>query len=109
MADAKTEKQEIKKLGGKAQKNSGRGLYQKGDAILDPFTVDVKEFSKTFGLSRAVWAKVCTDAAKNGNEPALMVALGQGRETVRMWVISDSMFHEMHQAWLEKYGKEIDS
>lgn len=105
MADAKTEKQEIKKMGGKPQKNSGRGLYQKADAKLGPFSVDVKEFSKTFGLSRTVWAKICSDASRNGNEPALMVALGGGSETVRLWVIADSMFKEMLSAWEEKYGQ----
>jgi hypothetical protein len=104
LATDKTEKQEIKRFGGVAQKNSGRGKHGKGDATLGPFTVDVKEFSKTFGLSRAVWSKVSADAAKNGNEPSLMVALGEGQGTLRLWVIQEDMFIEMYEAWEEKYG-----
>lgn len=105
MADAKSERQEIKKFGGKATRNSGRTAWDKGDAKLGPFVVDVKEYKQTFGLSRSMWAKISTDATRNGNgEPALMLALGQNRDTVRLWVIGDSMFHEMLDAWQEKYG-----
>lgn len=106
MADSISERKEIKKMGGKAQKNSGRGQYMKGDATLGPFVVDVKESVSHFGLDRKTWVKVCTDAAKHRAEPALMVALGQGRETIRMWVIADSMFHEMLSAYQEKHGGE---
>lgn len=98
-----SEKQELKKMGAKPQKNSGRGLYQKADGKLDPFLVDVKEYEKSFGLSRSVWAKICSDAVRSGGIPALMIALGLGKETVRLWVIGDEMFHEMREAWLEKY------
>jgi hypothetical protein len=104
MADAKSELAEIKKMGGKAQKNSGRGLYQKGDATLGPFIVDVKEYSQSFGLSKNVWGKICSDAAKGRKEPALMICLGNGQASVRMWVIGDEMFHQMLEAWEEKYG-----
>ena len=106
MASELTEKQEIKKFKGKAQKNSGRGMYQKADAKLEPFLVDVKEAKEHFGLSKKVWAKICTDCARSGGEPSLMIALGEGRETVRLWVIGDSMFKEMRSAWLEKYGED---
>jgi hypothetical protein len=104
MADAKSELAEIKKMGGKPQKNSGRGLYQKGDATLGPFCVDVKEYAKFFGLSRDVWGKICSDAAKSKKEPALMICLGSGRESTRMWVIGNDMFEQMLAAWKEKYG-----
>lgn len=104
MADAKSELAEIKKMGGKPQKNSGRGLYQKGDATLSEFVVDVKEYEKSFSLSRNVWGKVSTDASKHRKEPALMVCLGTGRDTTRMWVIGDEMFHLMLEAYQEKYG-----
>lgn len=103
MADALSEKKEIKIMGGKAQKNSGRGPYQKGDAVLPPFCVDVKETGSTFGLSRKVWVKVSTDAAKQKLEPALMVSIGD-TNTMRLWVIEDDMFHSMLEAWKEKYG-----
>lgn len=104
MADKKSELTEIRKMGGKPQKNSGRGLYQKGDATLGPFVIDVKEYKKTFGLSRDMWGKVSTDASKHRKEPALMVCLGEGTVTTRLWVIGDEMFHEMLTAWQEKYG-----
>lgn len=103
MADQKSELTEIKIMGGKPQKNSGRGLHQKGDAVLEPFCVDVKECGSSFTLSRKVWVKVTTDATKHKKEPALMVAIGEN-PTTRVWVISDDMFEEMREAWLEKYG-----
>jgi hypothetical protein len=105
MADAKSELAEIKRMGGKPQKNSGRGLYQKGDATLGPFVTDVKEYSKSFSLTRDVWGKISTDASKHRKEPALMICLGTGRETVRMWVVGDEMFHLMLATYQEKYDE----
>lgn len=99
-----SEKQELKRMGASEQKNSGRGLYQKGDGKLEPFLVDVKEFSQSFSLSRAVWAKICKDSLRSGGEPALMIALGSGRDTVRLWVVGDSMFEQMREAWLVQNG-----
>lgn len=106
MADAKSELLEIKKMGGRPQKNSGRGLYQKGDAILSQFIVDVKEYAKSFSLSRNVWGKISTDAAKHRKEPALMICLGVGKDTTRLWVIGDDMFMQMLEAYKEKYGDD---
>jgi hypothetical protein len=103
MADSKSEKQEIKIMGGKAQKNSGRGKIQKGDATLGPFIVDVKEVNKSFTLNSDVWGKICLDAAKHRKDPALMVALGE-TQTVRLWVIGDTMFKMLLEAYEEKYG-----
>jgi hypothetical protein len=101
-----SEANEIKKDGGTAQKNSGRGKIQKGDAKLGPFCYDIKEFSKSFGLSKAVWGKICTDAFRSGRMvPALKVVLGEANEKVRLWVIDDGMFKEMLEAWEEKYGE----
>jgi hypothetical protein len=105
MADKHTELQEIKRMQGKPQKNSGRG-WQKGDATLGPFIVDVKEYKKTFGLSRDMWGKVSTDAAKHRKEPTLMVCLGDGRDSLRLWVVGDEMFTQMLEAYEEKYGKD---
>ena len=86
-----SEESEIKRFGGKAQKNSGRGKHDKGDAVLDKFVVDVKEYGSTFGLSKNMWAKVCTDAIKQGKRPALNVVLGPNDgKKIRMWVISES-------------------
>ena len=99
------EKEEIKRDGGKAQKNSGRGKIQKGDAVLEPFCYDVKEYSKSFSLSKDVWAKTCDDAFRSGRrEPALKIVLGEGNYKTRLWVIEDEMFKQMREAWEEKYG-----
>jgi hypothetical protein len=103
MADSRSEKIEIKKMGGKAQKNSGRSLHEKGDAILGPFIVDVKEYEKSFSLSRNVWGKISTDASKHRKEPALMVCLGIAENTTRLWVVGNDMFHDMFLAYQEKY------
>lgn len=90
-----SEASEVKRDGAKAQKNSGRGQYQKGDARLDIFTVDYKEFSKSFSLSRDVWAKVCTDAIRNGRtEPALKVVLGDGNQKIRLWVVAEHIMED---------------
>lgn len=104
MADSKTERTEIKRFGGSAQKNSGRGKFNKGDATVGPFTVDVKEYGKSYSLSRANWAKICTDAAKNGNEPALNLVLGEGQAVTRLWVIGEGMMKELLEVWEEKHG-----
>ena len=90
-----SEQSEAKRDGSRLQKNSGRGQYQKGDARLDIFTVDYKEFSKTFGLSRSVWAKVCSDALRNGHtEPALKVVLGEGNSKIRLWVVAEHIMDD---------------
>ncbi len=96
---------EIKRDAMKAVRNSGRGI-DKGDAILEPFLVDIKEYTESFSVSRKNWAKVSTDSLKNGlRHPAFKLCLGQeGKSIIRVWVVGDSMFHEMREAWLEKYG-----
>lgn len=96
---------EIKRDGAKPQKNSGRGKHEKGDATLGPFCIDYKEYSEQFGVSRAVWAKISTDAWQVKKLPALRLVLGSDQDTTktRLWVIGDSMFREMLEAWQEKY------
>ena len=104
MANATTEKEEIRKSHAKAQWNSGRGT-QKGDATLGPFLVDIKEFEKTFGLSKSVWQKISKDAVHENLEPSLKVILGNNKDGfTRLWVVHDHMFEEMLEAWTEKYG-----
>ena len=90
-------------MGAAPVKNSGRGL-QKGDGTWGEFLVDVKEYSKSFSISRAVWAKISTDAVKNGNrQPLLALVLGEpGVPPLRVFVVGESMFHDMKQAWEEK-------
>jgi hypothetical protein len=98
-----SEESEIKRFGGTPQKNSGRGKHAKGDAVLEPFLIDVKEYEESFGVSRKNWAKLASDALRSGQRiPAFMLALGD-EPKLRLWVISDSMFKEMLEAWKEKY------
>jgi len=84
-----SEKSESKRDGSRLQKNSGRGQYQKSDAKLWDLSVDYKEFASSFSLSRDVWGKVCTDAAKNGLDfiPAIKVILGSSMAKVRLAVV----------------------
>lgn len=101
-----SEADEIRRDGATPVKNSGRGL-NKGDAILEPFLVDYKEYGKSFGVTKEMWAKVSTDSIKNGRrQPALKLVIGrEGEARTRLWVIGDEMFHEMLEAWREKYGE----
>jgi len=84
---------EANRDGARLQKNSGRGQYQKSDATLGDLSIDYKEHEKTFSLSRAAWAKVCTDAASNGLDfhPVLKVILGSINK-VRLAVIAWDYF-----------------
>lgn len=108
LADFKSERNEIKRFGGKPQPNSGRGAVKKGDAILGPFVVDVKEYSKSYSISMDNWAKVNTDARVSGHySPALNLVLGDpSSPRCRLWVIDDTMFKQMLEAWNEVYGEE---
>jgi hypothetical protein len=95
--------------GAKLHRNSGRGVIEKGDASLGPFCIDYKEYSKSFGVSRTVWAKCSKDALRMRKQPALKLVLGDtddpNTKPIRLWVIGDEMFHEMLEAWEEKYGE----
>ena len=100
-----SEESEAKRDGAVLQPNSGRGKNKKGDATLGPFLIDYKEYAKSFGVSISVWAKLSRDAILKGKkQPALKLVLGEndGNKT-RVWVIGDNMFHEMLEAWKEKY------
>ena len=92
-----SEKTEIKRDGAKAQKNSGRGKYQKGDAILHPFLVDYKEASRSFTINKDVWAKICTDSFKVSRElyPCLKLIIGEGNDKVRLAVIEWAYLEEL--------------
>lgn len=95
---------EIKRVGGTPVKNSGRGTI-KGDFTLGPFLGDIKEYGKSFAVTREMWAKISTDSIKNGKmQPTLRLVIGEeGKPKTRLWVIGDSMFQEMLEAWMEKY------
>lgn len=93
-----SERGEIKRIGAKAHKNSGRGQYQKSDATWNEFIVDIKEYSKSFSLSQDVWAKVVTDTMRTDlyKSPALMVVLGEKYKT-RLAVIEWAVLEQMQQ------------
>jgi hypothetical protein len=80
-----SERSESKRIGAKQHKNSGRNTH-KGDATWKNFTVDFKECSKSFTLNKDVWAKAVTDAIRNGNDPAILVVLGDGNSKVRLMI-----------------------
>jgi hypothetical protein len=95
-----SERIEVRRDKSKAQKNSGRSKTHKGDAVLGQFLYDIKEYAESFTLSRKVWAKVCTDAYTASQRiPALKIVLGTGDNKIRLWVIEDTVFKQMQQAW----------
>lgn len=87
----KTEQSIIRSIGGTPHRNSGRGV-RKGDGTYERFTVDVKEAKSSFTLNRTVWAKCCSDAVKNHQDPMLLVVLnGQ----TRLAVVEMSVLEEL--------------
>lgn len=100
----KSEQREARADGAVPHRNSGRGWIEKGDASNELFCIDYKEYAKTFGVSLTVWAKATKDAMRMRKKPALKLVLGEGEPKTRLWVIGDDVFHEMYEAWLEKYG-----
>ncbi len=89
-----SEASESKRLGAKQHKNSGRGTH-KGDASWENFTVDFKEVGKSFTLNRDVWAKATTDAIRNGNDPAIVVVIGDSGIKTRLAVIEMSVLEQL--------------
>jgi len=104
-----SEDSEIKRDGAVKVKNSGRSKgTAKGDAVLEPFVVDYKEYTEGFTVSRKVWKKISTDAWTNGRrDPLLKLVLGaedpEDKSKIRVFVVGEAIFHEMLQAWMEKY------
>ena len=99
-----SERSEVKRDNAKAQKNSGRGDYQKGDAQWKNFLVDYKEASKSFNLNKDVWSKICTDTFKvNRNmHPALKIILGV-ESKVRLGIIEWAILEELITFWEENH------
>jgi hypothetical protein len=102
-----SERGELKRIGAKPQKNSGRGKIQKGDGILeDGYLVDVKEYSKSFAVNQDVWAKICMDTLKTdpNKSPVIMLVLGDTRK-VRLAIIEWNEFEELREI-RERCGRE---
>ena len=89
-----SEKNESKRIGAKKHKNSGRNT-KKGDATWENFTIDFKENSKSFTLNQDVWAKATTDAIRNGNDPAIVVVLGEGNKKTKLAIIELELLEQM--------------
>lgn len=89
-----SEKTESNKLGAKQHKNSGRNT-KKGDATWENFTVDFKEYPKGFTVNQDNWAKAVTDALRNGNDPAIVVVLGEGNRKTRLAIIELSLLEQL--------------
>lgn len=96
-----SERSEVKRDGAKAQKNSGRGSYQKGDAQWKDFVVDYKEYEKSISISQSIWAKICTDTFKVSRDkyPVLKIILGKDNSKTRLAVIEWSLFQQMVERW----------
>lgn len=97
-----SERSEVKRDGAKAQKNSGRGDYQKGDAKWKQFLVDYKETKASFNLNKDVWAKICTDTFKVSRDmyPALKIIIGEDSK-VRLGIIEWSILEDLIAFWEE--------
>jgi len=89
-----SERSESKRIGAKQHKNSGRNT-KKGDASWRGFTVDFKEYPKGITINKDVWAKACTDALKNKNDPAIFIILGEGNSKVRLAVIEVNRLEQL--------------
>lgn len=96
-----SERAEAKRDGAKQQKNSGRGDYQKGDAIWNGFVVDYKETGKSVTVSKDMWAKVCTDTFKvsRSYHPVLKLIIGEGNSKTRLAVIEWSLLEQLVESW----------
>lgn len=83
-----SERSEVKRDSATAQKNSGRGDYQKGDAKWNGFLVDYKEAGSSFTLNKDVWSKICTDTFRVDRNmfPALKIIIGK-ESKVRLAII----------------------
>jgi hypothetical protein len=99
-----SERGEVKRDGAKAQKNSGRGPYQKGDAKWKQFLVDYKEASKSFTLNQDNWGKICTDTFKVSRDmhPALKIILGT-ESKVRLGIIEWAILEDLITFWEENH------
>jgi hypothetical protein len=99
-----SERSEVKRDGAKAQKNSGRGDYQKGDAQWKKFLVDYKEAGKSFTLNKDNWAKICTDTFKVNRDmhPALKIIIG-AESKVRLGIIEWSILEELIKFYEENH------
>lgn len=93
-----SERSELKRIGAKPHKNSGRGNIQKADGSLENYVVDVKEYSKSFSVTQDVWAKIVTDTLRvdKNKSPVIMLVLGEHKK-VRLAIIEWNEFEELQR------------
>jgi hypothetical protein len=93
-----SERGELKRIGAKPHKNSGRGMV-KADGSLDDFVVDVKEYSKSYSVSQDSWAKIVTDTmmVDRKKSPAIMLVLGEGHKKTRLAIIEWEVFEQLRE------------
>ena len=103
-----SERSEVKRDGARAQKNSGRGNYQKGDAQWKSFVVDYKEYEKSISISESMWSKICTDTFKvdRNKHPLLKLILGKSGSKTRLAVLEWSFLEQLIECWEEQNGKQ---
>lgn len=92
-----SERSELKRIGAKPHKNSGRGMT-KADGSLDHYVVDVKEYAKSFSVSQDTWAKIVTDTLRVDPEksPVIMLVLGETKK-VRLAIIEWNEFELLRE------------
>ena len=93
-----SERGELKRIGAKQHRNSGRGAV-KADGSLEDFVIDVKEYSKSYSITQDSWSKIVSDTMKvdRKKDPALMVVLGEGNKKVRLAIIEWEVFEQLRE------------
>jgi hypothetical protein len=93
-----SERSELKRIGAKQHKNSGRGMV-KADGSNEDFVIDVKEYSKSFSINQDVWSKIVMDtmSVDRSKDPALMIVLGEGTKKVRLAIIEWEVFEQLRE------------
>tara|TARA_B100000902_G_scaffold194228_1_gene185547 strand:+ start:1130 stop:1441 length:312 start_codon:yes stop_codon:yes gene_type:complete len=100
----RNEKEEIKRDGAKAVKNSGRGI-KKGDATISSFLVDYKHCGRSFTVSIKKWIKHSKDAWNDSYKyPCYSLVLGEDSE-VKLAVIEWDLFRELIED--TEYGGDL--
>jgi hypothetical protein len=93
-----SERGELKRIGAKQHKNSGRGMV-KADGSNEDFVIDVKEYSKSFSINQDNWTKIVMDtmSVDRKKSPAIMLVLGKGKQKVRLAIIEWEVFEQLRE------------
>jgi len=93
-----SERGELKRIGAKQHKNSGRGMV-KADGSNEDFVIDVKEYSKSFSINENNWAKIVMDtmSVDRKKSPAIMLVLGKGNKKIRLAIIEWEIFEQLRE------------